>query len=140
MNEFLLTNATLTLWRVRLCAVGGAVLAAVAALSSVSPCFFVLGATIFVLLSFFILFYLPKYFRSYSVLLDNEFLHIKRGVIIETESILPLSAVISVCLWQTPLCRCLKLCETTVFAAKTRIFIAALPENAAEEIKRAASQ
>ena len=140
MNEFLLTKATLTLWRVRLCAVGGAVLAAVAALSSASPCFLVLGAAIFVLLSFFILFYLPKYFRSYSVLLDNEFLRIKRGVIIETESILPLSAVISVRLWQTPLCRYLKLCETTFFAAKTRVFVAALPEKSAEEIKRAASQ
>lgn len=140
MKEFLLTNATLTLWRVRLCVVGGAVLAAVVILLLVSPLFILLVAADIFLLLFLFFLYLPLYHRSYKITVDCHYIKVKRGVVIETESIMPFSAVISVSFLQTPICRVLGLRETSLFAAKNHIFIAALPIDIAEEIKKAASE
>lgn len=139
MKEFLLTKATLTLWRVRLCVVGGAVLAAAVILLLVSPLFVLLVAADIILLLFLFFFYLPRYHRSYKITVGLHYIKVKRGIVIETESIMPFSAVISVSFLQTPGCRVLGICETSLFAAKNHIFVAALPITLAEEIKKAAS-
>ncbi len=134
MQEYLLSKRALLLWRLRLFAVGVPIFAAGVALCLVSFCFLALSIVSAVFCAVFGFWYLPRLYKSYKITVDREFLCVKRGVIIETESVMPSPRLVSVRLLYTPLSSALGLCCVQFSAARSRIYITSLERDAAQQL------
>ncbi len=124
MKEFSLPARTLCLWRLRLCA---AALPLILAASCLCLFSFVFAAAAGVLLAAFFIsffFYLPRYHKSYKISVDEGIISVTRGVILETERILPKDKVLCHRSLQTPLERVLGLYSISLFVVKHRIGLA----------------
>ncbi len=134
MKTITLKGATLTLWRVWLCAASAAVIAAAILLSRVSPYFYAVAAAVLPIFAFLFFFYLPRLHKSYKITLFSQCISVKRGVIIENESVMPAPRLIAISRAQTPLSRVMKLSSLRLCAARYKLFVPAVPQKDAQEI------
>ncbi len=134
MKTITLKGATLTLWRVWLCAVSAPVVAAAVLLWRVSLAFLALAAALFALTVFLFLYYLPRLHKSYKITLSVQCISVKRGVIIENEGIMPEPRLIATRRVQTPLSRIMGLSSLELCAARYKLFIPAVLEEDIQEI------
>ncbi len=134
MQEYLLSKKTIMLWRLRLFAVCVPVFAAGIALCLVSFYFLVLSAAAAVFCAVFGFWYLPQFQKSYKITVTSEYLCVKRGVIIKTESVMPSPRLISARLFCTPISLILGLCSIQLSAARGRVSIAAIEQDTARQL------
>ncbi len=134
MKENTLPKKTTILWQVRiifttLCLV---------ALCLVSSNFFVyfkIAAIVIAILGFLITFwYLPVFFKKYTIVLTNDAVVVKYGIFIKTEHIMPFKRMIYAQSIETPLARKFGIAAVRLKAARSYLNVAETEKSAVEAI------
>lgn len=135
-----LPEKTLTLWRVR---------TAIAAFLPFFICVFFTFKTVFMLIpalaialfvSFAEFYYLPQFFKRFSIAFSDDSVIINRGVFIRTAHILPYSRLIYLQTLTSPLSKRLNLSALSFKAARNSIVIPELERNVVEKIIKTLSE
>lgn len=130
MKENLLPKRTALLWQIRIGGAGFILVILLCAFSFLSRWLFLAAAILTVLLTVLLLWYLPRYFKSYEILFPKGAVVINRGVLIKTTHIMPFSRLVYAQSFATPLAKKMGLAALTLKAARSSIIIPEL--NAAD--------
>lgn len=130
MKENLLPKRTAFLWQIRIGGAGLILVIALCAFSFLSRWLFLASAILTALLAVLLLWYLPRYFKSYEILFPKGAVVINRGVFIKTTHIMPFSRLVYAQSFATPLAKRMGLAALALKAARSSIIIPEL--NAAD--------
>lgn len=130
MKENLLPKRTALLWQIRIGGAGLILVIALCAFSFLSRWLLLAAAILTALLAVLLLWYLPRYFKSYEILFPKGAIVINRGVFIKTTHIMPFSRLVYAQSFATPLAKKMGLAALTLKAARSSIIIPEL--NAAD--------
>lgn len=133
MQEFILPKKTRLLWQIRAFVIFLVLLLFFLYLSKSFKIFTFFAAILPLISAFFILWYLPVFFKSCNLKIINNSVIIKRGVFFQNTHIFPFSRLIYTQSFTTPLARIFGLSALTLKAARSRIFV---PELETENTKR----
>lgn len=139
MKIFKPPKNTLILWQIRIFVMISALLLVFAWVWLFADVFLIVaavGAAVWLFLAFF---YLPKYLKSYSIVISGEAMIIKSGVFIKNERIMPNARLIYAEHYRTPLSRCFGLSGLILRATRAATFTMELELSNINEIVEAIS-
>ena len=121
--SFSLPKKTRVLWQIRIVFAFALVCAAVAFFSRYTL-WFLLPAAIIATLGLLAAFvYIPFYFKSYTITVDDNSISIKKGIFIKTTQIMPFPRLVFAQSFTTPIASCMKLKCVMLKAARGWILI-----------------
>lgn len=134
MKENTLPKKTTLLWQVRIIVITFVLVTA--CLYFESPFSFLKISAIVigilgVILSFL---YLPFFFKSYKIILSNDAVIVKFGIIVKVEHIMPYKRMIYAQSFETPLARLLGVAAVRLKAARSYLFVAEIEKESAQSI------
>ena len=131
---FYLPQKTQVLWQIRIVTVF-AILGATVVFFSRYNIWFLLPAAIVVTIGLLICFiFIPFYFKSYKITVDENSIIITKGIIIKTSYIMPYPRLIFAQSFTTPLSSAMKLKSIVLKAARGRILIPEMKHIDAEHL------
>lgn len=120
---FTLPKKTRALWQMRIVFAFAFVCAAVAFFSRYTPWFLLPAAIIAIIGLIFAFIYVPFYFNSYKIAVDDNSISITKGVIIKTTNIMPYPRFVFAQSFTTPLSSAMKMKCVMLKAARGWILI-----------------
>ncbi len=78
--------------------------------------------------------YLPFFFRTYKIILSNDAVIVKYGILIKVEHIMPYKRMIYAQSFETPLARILGVTAVRLKAARSYLLVAEIEKESAQEI------
>lgn len=129
-----LSKKTLLLWRLRCVIVFTIIIAVLLFFSFLSPLLLIPAAITAIFGIFIIFVFLPLYFKSYSITVDNNAVIVKRGIIIKAIHILPFPRLVFARGFSTPLASRLGLMGVTLKAARGILIIPEMNSYDAEKL------
>ena len=134
MKKNTVPKRTTFLWQVRILLVTVAIAWLCFNFSDVLPFLFFIGVAFLafgILVSFI---YIPLFFNSYKIILSNDAVIVKYGVITRVDHIMPFKRMIYAQSHQTPLARLLKISAVRLKAARSYLLIAEISEESVKKI------
>ena len=131
---------TLFLWQTRIVVMLTIIIAAFSWVWFLTPYFLIIVATALFVFLFFALFYLPRYFKNYSLNVCDNALIIKSGVFVLHERIMPNPRLIYTERYCTPLSRIFSVSGLVLHATRAATFTAELRDSDITEILKGMAQ
>lgn len=78
--------------------------------------------------------YLPFFFKSYKIILSNDAVIVKYGILIKVDHIMPYKRMIYAQSFQTPLARIFGIAAVRLKAARSYLFVAEIDEQSVQSI------
>lgn len=130
--SFSLSRKTRILWQIRIAIAFALICAAVAFFSRFTLWFLLPAAIIATLGLIFAFVYIPFYFKSYTITVDDNSITIKKGVFIKTTQIMPFPRLVFAQSFTTPIASLMKLKCVMLKAARGWILIPEIENQNAE--------
>ena len=134
MKENKLPKKTTLLWQIRIILIT-AVLSALCYYFSYLFSFLQSAAIVIAVLGVLIAFlYLPFFFKSYKIILSNDAVIVKFGIIVKTDYIMPYKRMIYAQSFQTPLARIMGIAAIRLKAARSYLLVAEIDQKSVKGI------
>ncbi len=134
VKENKLPKKTTLLWQVRIILIT-AVLSALCYYFSYLFSFLQIAAIVIAVLGVLIAFlYLPFFFKSYKIILSNDAVIVKFGIIVKTDYIMPYKRMIYAQSFQTPLARIMGIAAIRLKAARSYLLVAEIDQKSVKGI------
>ena len=121
--ESRLPEKTLTLWQIRFTAVFAVLIGVLAFFLKYSKWLFIPIGTVAVLGAVFIIWFLPLYFKSFIITVDDTAIKVSRGVFFKLTNIMPYPRLVFAQSFSTPVARRFGLTGVTLRAARGLLVI-----------------
>ncbi len=131
-NGFSLPKQTVRLWQIRIGIIAIVLIAPFAFFIRKSQFFLLILVITVALLLFEVFLIIPFAIKKYRISIDENYIKVSSGIIINTENLIPRKRIASVTGFQTPLAKRMKLAATFIKSARKRIFIPELAEDTAK--------
>ncbi len=129
-----LPKKTILLWQVRL-VITTFVLAALCFYFSELLTYLKIAAVVIAVLGLLVTFiYLPFFFKSYKIILTNDAVIVKYGILIKIDHIMPYKRMIYAQSLQTPLARIFGVAAVRLKAARSYLFVAEIENESVQSI------
>lgn len=132
--EYKSTKKTLRLWQIRIAAALFALSAVFFVLARYSVYFYLPIAISALLAVLAVFWYLPAFFKQYTVFVGKNAVVVKRGVLVETSHIMPYKRLVFAGSYVTPLSKLMGLKGIVLRAARANLFVAEIENSAAEQL------
>jgi membrane protein YdbS with pleckstrin-like domain len=140
MNKATLPWRTLILWQIRVVMLTTLLVGACiyykstfSMLSSVALIFAILGLVV-------VAWYLPTFFKSYQIIVDNQAVIINYGVFIKFSHVMPYPRLIYAQTFATPLARLFGVTAVSLKAARSRVIVPEIPLEEAKKVMDSLTQ
>lgn len=134
MKENTLPKKTTLLWQVRIIIITFILVAACLYFEPLFS-FLKIAAIIIGIIGIILAFlYFPFFFKSYKIILSNDALIVKFGIIVKIEHIMPYKRMIYAQSFETPLARIFGIAAVRLKAARSYLFVAEIEKEAAQTI------
>lgn len=125
---------TRILWQIRLSVLFIIIIGAVAAFTPLTAWMLLPSAVLFALALIFLFWYVPAFFKSYEILIENGTVIINRGVFIKTTYIMPFPRLVFAQKVSTIVSSRLRLCAVALKAARGFVIIPEMELSDAERL------
>ena len=134
MKENTLPKKTTLLWQVRIIIITFVLVAACLYFEPLFS-FLKIAAIVIGIIGIILAFlYLPFFFKSYKIILSNDAVIVKFGIIVKIEHIMPYKRMIYAQSFETPLARIFGIAAVRLKAARSYLFVAEIEKEAAQTI------
>lgn len=134
MKENTLPKKTTLLWQVRIIIITFILVAACLYFEPLFS-FLKIAAIVIGIIGIILAFlYLPFFFKSYKIILSNDAVIVKFGIIVKIEHIMPYKRMIYAQSFETPLARIFGIAAVRLKAARSYLFVAEIEKEAAQTI------
>ena len=132
--EYTIEKKTVRLWQTRVTVAAVLTVALLLLLSSYSLYFLIPAAVCLCFWAAAVFWYIPAFFKKYSVFVGKNAVIVQHGVIITTSHIMPYKRLVFAGSYQTPLSRLMGLKGVVLRAARANLVVAEMDRVAAERL------